>query len=153
MKDNQYLKLISLATHALFTGGCIVILFVLVPFWQQSPAEDFLSWFSTYSTNIAMTMLPLEVIPLILSTVICYVAFRQKEDNRKWWLYNLLSNIAILLLFFVYFMPANSSMSLGTITIEQVANEIAKWEKYHIARTALTALSIMFCFIGLKSNH
>lgn len=150
MKNNQLLKLISLTTHALFTGGCFLILFVLVPFWQQSSAENFLSWFSVNSSNIAITMLPLEVIPLLLSVITYSITFKNKDNSRKWWFFNLLSNIAILLLFFVYFMPANSSMHSGTIAIENVANELVKWEKYHIVRTFLTILSILFCIVGIK---
>ncbi|KMQ64657.1 hypothetical protein ACM46_10440 [Chryseobacterium angstadtii] len=115
MKNNQTIKLFLLALQSLFTGGCLVILFVLVPFWQQSNADDFLAWFSKYSSNIAKIMLPLEVIPLLVSILVFYLSYKQKESTRKWWLLNLLSNIIVLLLFIFYFKPANASLASGTI--------------------------------------
>ncbi|SHG70821.1 anthrone oxygenase family protein [Chryseobacterium sp. OV279] len=150
MKNNQLLKLISLAVQSLFTGGCLVILFVLVPFWQKSNPEDFLLWFSINSPNIAKIMLPLEVIPLILSVLTFYLVNKQKDETRKWWLLNLAANVIILLLFFIYFMPANSSMSSGTIMKNQVKSELMKWEMIHLMRTVLTGISTIFCIVGLQ---
>ncbi|RXM53491.1 MULTISPECIES: anthrone oxygenase family protein [unclassified Chryseobacterium] len=150
MKKDSYLPILSLITHSLFVGGCSVILFVLVPFWQKITAEEFLVWFSSNSKSVGLTMLPLEAIPLLISISTYIIAYKQKLNTKNLWFYNLLCNVVILIMFFLYFMPANTAMASKTIPIEHVAQELKRWELLHILRTLLAILSILFCGIAIK---
>ncbi|GEM_PF-681467 len=152
MTKYQSVKLFTLATQALFTGGCLVILIVLVPFWQESNATDFLRWFSKNAPNIAKIMLPLEIVPLLLAMLNVYLVNKKKQPNRLWWWLNLLCNISILLMFFWYFMPANSSMASRAIADNQVTGQLINWKIFHFIRTALSAIGILFCVLGLTSS-
>ncbi|UKB78108.1 DUF1772 domain-containing protein [Chryseobacterium sp. MEBOG07] len=153
MKKYTSLPLLSLITHSLFVGGCTVILFVLVPFWQKIAAEDFLTWFSFNSKSVGLTMLPLEAVPLIISISTYIIAYKQRLTTRNIWLANLICNVIILIMFFAYFMPANAAMASKNIPIEHVAGELKRWEIIHSLRTFLAILAILFCGLAMRKEQ
>lgn len=56
----------ALATQAAFSGGCLIILIVLLPFWKNIDSIEFITWFSNNSRNLGTTMILLEVLSLVL---------------------------------------------------------------------------------------
>jgi hypothetical protein len=150
MKNNSSLSMVSLSLLSSFAGGCLIVLFVLVPFWQNSTAEIFLTWFAANSSAVGLTMLPMEVLPLITSAVLYFVARKQKKSNQNLWLLTNICNIIILAMFIVYFLPTNTAMASGTFSADKVSAELQQWKTMHIVRTILSALSVVFCGLAIR---
>lgn len=150
MKNISSLSIINLILLSAFSGGCLMVLFVLLPFWQSSTPEVFLNWFAAHNKAIGMTMLPMEVLPLIASVVLFFVALRQKKSNIPLWLLTNICNLIILVMFIVYFFSANRMMASGRFPADKVSEELQKWKTIHIARTITSVLAIVFCGLAIK---
>jgi hypothetical protein len=149
---NFSLYIWTIALLGLFAGGAIVVLFILVPFWQELSPDGVMVYFQDYGTRIGFTMLPMEMIPFILS-VICYFTSRKANDaGKNVWLCIIISNVIILAMLVVYFIPVNLSFIHKAILPENVADEMVKWKVIHAARTALTVMNFVLGIFAVKKS-
>lgn len=123
-----------------------MILFILVPVWQSLAPKEVLDWFSNFGARVGITMVPMQVIPLILSMYAWYIS---AGTVRLLWLMTNISNGIILLMLPVYFLPVNFSFVNSTISLDNVPSELVTWEIVHIIRTFLTILSVVFAVIAM----
>jgi len=140
---------LTLAMLALFTGGCVTILFIVVPFWYTLSPTEFMDWFTAFGPRIGITMLPMEVIPLVLS-MICFFHAQKNGFPTKGWIVVCAANILMMLSFFIYFLPVNLSFLNHTINVNEVGEELARWEAIHTGRTILAVVSTGFAVKILK---
>jgi len=148
-------KLYAATTTALtlFAIGCLVILFVYVPMWQNSEPAFFINWFAANGKAIGMVMLPLEMAPLMLSLV-TLVKFRKlNPQGDTFFLLANTCNFIILVLFLVYFLPANAAFMDKSLPLVEVKEALAEWEVYHVIRTALALLSAFFFGLAVYTNN
>jgi hypothetical protein len=131
---------------ALFAGGSITVLFILVPIWQSLAPEEVLAWFANFGARVGITMVPMQVIPLVLSIYAWYIS---ADTVRLLWLMTNVSNGIILLMLLIYFLPVNFSFVNGTISLEDVSSELVTWEIIHVIRTFLTIISVVFAVMAL----
>lgn len=144
----------QLATIALsmFSAGCLIILVVFVPAWQESDPAKFLDWFSDHGKTIGMIMLPLEIAPLML-TLISYVKFRTPDGGKR--IVLLLANICnftVLYMFIVHFLPINASFMDNSMPLEKVPAALKQWEFLHTLRTILSLLAVIFSILALPGR-
>ncbi|MCF0074214.1 DUF1772 domain-containing protein [Dyadobacter sp. CY261] len=142
LKTNRHLATFTIAAQSAFTGGCLVILLVLVPFWQTMSPAGFLSWFSMNAKALGSTMLPLEMMPLMSSIILSVNAFKKKLANKNAWMIAAICNLLVLVIFIAYFMPANFAMAGGTLAESKVASELLQWKSFHAIRTSLSILAL-----------
>jgi len=141
----------AIALLGVFAGGCITILFVLLPFWASLPPQELMHWFRDFGQVTGITMLPMEIIPLVLCLVIFFRG--RNEENRTAWIMVNVFNILILLSFFVYFLPVNLSFVRHTIPESAVPSELERWKLVHSGRTILSVLSMVFAIAGRNRAH
>ncbi|CAN5910946.1 hypothetical protein BH11BAC7_BH11BAC7_00660 [soil metagenome] len=135
---------------ALFSGGSLIVLFVLVPFWHSMESAELIQFFKRFGGRIAAVMLPMEVFPLVLSFLAYSAARKNNADERKLWLSVNISNILILLTLFVYFIPVNLSFINATISRDDVPAELIRWQIVHGIRTLLTLVSAVLAILALS---
>lgn len=136
----KLIELISLIGVSLFTGGCIVIAFILVPFWQSMNPIDFLEHFHVWSFKVGVTMLSMELI----AQIALFISFLHNKQVkvRKFWL---LSTI--------YFAGVNYDLVHAKIHHSEVHNTLKTWEVMHFVRIVFSMLAILFCSIALRKNN
>src|SRR5690606_41747976 len=72
-------------------------LFRSIPFWHSLNPNELMLWFNHYGARVGITMLPMQIIPFILS-IYAYVSVRKRnEDGKGLWLWVNVSNIIILI--------------------------------------------------------
>jgi len=135
---------------ALFAGGSITVLFILVPIWQSLAPEEVLAWFANFGARVGITMVPMQVIPLILSLYAYYISI---GITRLRWLVTNISNGIILVMLPIYFLPVNFSFVNGTMSLDEVSSELVTWEIIHIIRTFLTIISVIFAVMALLRHE
>jgi hypothetical protein len=135
--------ILTTALLGLFAGGSIVVLFILIPFWQTLQPAEVTEWFSRFGSQVGITMMPMEIIPLILSIYAYLVARRSKEEGKNLWIWINVSNILILIIFFIYFLPVNLKFLNKTIDPANIPGELVRWKVHHAMRTALAVLSML----------
>ncbi len=72
----------TVALLGLFAGGCITILFILVPFWFTLPPQNLMQWFTDFGPTVGFTMLPMEIAPLLLSVIAYYKTQKVYRESR-----------------------------------------------------------------------
>jgi hypothetical protein len=142
----------TIALLGLFAGGCITILFILVPFWFTLPAQNLMQWFTDFGPIVGITMLPMEIAPLVLSLIAYFKTRKHDRESKSLWIIINLSNILILLSFFAYFLPVNLSFVQQSLPERDVPAELKRWELIHVARTILSVLSMVLA-IRIHSNQ
>jgi len=135
-----FLYSITLSLLGVFAGGCITVLFIIVPFWHSLSPTEVMDWFAAFGPTVGATMLPMEIVPLVLSTV-CWFRARKEQSQTGAWTIVCISNALMILSFFVYFLPVNLSFLNHSISAEDVGPELERWELIHAARTILAVLS------------
>lgn len=148
MKKTSTIQVITVALLGLFAGGCITVLCILLPFWHSLSPNELMQWFHNYGPIVAITMLPMQIIPFLLSLYIYFSLRKTKNKGKESWLWVNISNIIILLMLLAYFLPVNIEFVNQTMNPAFVPAELARWEMIHVARTALTVASVVFAVIG-----
>ena len=136
----SFLYTLTIALLSVFAGGCLTILFIIVPFWYTLSPTGLMDWFAAFGPRVGITMLPMEIIPLVLS-VGCWFRSKKEGANPKEWMVVSISNLLMLLSFFVYFLPVNFSFVSHKLNASEVGPELVRWEIMHIGRTILSILS------------
>ncbi len=131
----------AIALLGLFAGGCITILFIIIPFWLRLPPENLMQWFTDYGARVGITMLPMEIAPLLLCLAAYFKVKKIHPESKRMWLIVNISNALVLAGFFIYFLPVNISFVTHSISSNEVNAELKRWELMHIARTILSVLS------------
>lgn len=145
---NTLVYISTIALLGLFAGGSITILFIIVPFWHSLPAEELMLWFHNYGARTGITMLPMQIIPFILSIYAYFSVRKRDEDGKGLWLWVNVTNIIILIMLLAYFLPINFQFVNQTMNPNEVPSELIRWEIIHIARTILTVLSTVLAIIA-----
>jgi TRAP-type C4-dicarboxylate transport system permease large subunit len=138
---------------SLFTAGCLVILFVFVPMWQQLDPAAFLQWFADYGKTVGMVMLPLEMAPLMLSLVSYFRSRNEPNTRNSWLLLTNICNVIILLMFIVYFLPVNGAFIDGSMPLQEVPGALKYWQFFHTIRTAVSLLAVIFSALALTEKE
>lgn len=146
---NISLYLWTTALLALFAGGAIFILFILIPYWQTLQSIELIHFFQDFGGRVAAVMLLMEVFSLVLSVFAFTAARKNNETEKKLWLVVNISNALILLTLFLYFIPVNLSFINGTISRDAVPAELVRWKIVHGIRTALTMLSAAVAILAV----
>lgn len=162
---NPILYISTIALLGLFAGGSIIIWFIVLPFWQSLSADELMQWFNNYGPRIGITMLPMQIIPLVLS-IWAYNLVRKKDiEGKSLWLWVNISNLIMLIMFLAYYLPVNLQFVNQTMNPKDVSSELVRWEIIHIARTLLaissTVLAIIayfklvrnFIYINMEKNN
>jgi hypothetical protein len=136
-------KLFVVATTALtlFAAGCLIILWVFVPMWQQAAPAEFLNWLSRNGKKVGAVMLPLEMAPLFLSLFAYVKAKRQNQPFSSWLAAINILNLCMISLFFLYFLPVNARLMDGTIALNKVGDTLLSWKTLHLVRTGLAMVA------------
>lgn len=140
----------STALLALFAGGSITILLVLIPFWQSLQPNAIMVWFGDFGPLVGITMVPMQIIPLILSVYAYFLARKSKAGDTKLWLWIIGFHIIILIMLFAYYLPVNFSWVNKTMNPDHVLAEMKRWKLLHIARTILSILSWILAIVACK---
>lgn len=145
---NISIQAATIALLGLFAGGCITVAFILVLFWHSLSPSELMQWFHDNGPRVAIVMLPMQIIPFLFSIYI-YLSLKKSNDTTKnLWLWVNASNIIILVMLLVYFLPVNVALVNQTMEHNNVLAELARWEMIHKVRTGLTVLSTVLAVVA-----
>lgn len=148
---NVFIQPLTIALLGLFAGGCIAVLCILIPFWHSLSPSELMLWFHNYGPTVAVTMLPMQIIPLLLSIYIYFLLRKTSGSAKNMWLWVNTSNVVVLIMLLVYFVPVNIELVNQTMNPAIVPSELARWEAIHVARTALTVFSTALAVVAYST--
>jgi hypothetical protein len=144
------LKLWTIVFLSLFAGAAIFVLFVMVPAWKYMDPEEVMNWFKNLGSTIGLVMMPMEIIPLILSGVLFMKLRRENSRASHMWMWVNCLNVAVLISFFVYFLPVNMQFINGTMAAQAIPAELDTWKMVHALRTIAIVLSVIIAIRAFR---
>ncbi len=141
----QVLCIISLGA---FTGAMTMLYTAVLSFWKKAPPEDFLNWYSDYSSGITTTTGPLVVLSIILP-LICIFLVVKIPKSRVYWIISFLFCAGIMVITMNYFVEVNSSFANKSIELSFIKETLNTWGKLHIIRILMAFVSSVFAGAGM----
>lgn len=123
---------------------------VLVPYWRSLPAADFLSWYRDNAARLVEFFGPLEVAATALTMAAAGLYRTRGRSHASLLVVSALLTVVVLAAYPVYFRAANASFATGTIRLDAVADELARWATWHWVRTAIGVGSFVTALLAIR---
>ena len=136
------LRLLCVASAGVFAGAMLTEGFVLVPYWRALAPADFLSWYAANDQRLFGFFAPLTAAAALIAVVAALASFWEGHPGR--WAGVVAAGLMVVAVgtFFVYFEQTNASFAAGTIAVERVPAELARWASWHWARTGISIVAL-----------
>jgi hypothetical protein len=132
MTDVLAAVVLGVAAGALVTEGA-----VLVPTWRALAPTDFLAWYRRHAGLLFRFFGTLEVVALLAALAAFALDWRAQGAPSLPRAVAAALCLAVLAVFPLYFQRVNASFEQATIALDRVPAELARWARWHWARTAL----------------
>lgn len=144
----------GLATLALglSAGAVLAEAAVLVPWWRSLPADRFLSWYAANASRLFDFFGTVEIVSTVLAVVAGVLYRHQAVGSRGFFIAAAVLAVAVLVPFPLYFEQVNASFADGTIPLDQVAAELARWAAWHWVRTGLATAAFALTLLGVRAS-
>jgi hypothetical protein len=137
---------LGLAAGAMLAEGA-----VLVPWWRSLPAESFLRWYADNGARLFAFFGPLEIASAGLAVAAGVLYGRERRGARRFFVCAAVLAVAVLGLFPVYFQEVNASFETGSIPLDRVPGELARWAVWHWGRTAIGLAAFASAVLGVRA--
>ena len=130
-------QLISCFALGLLVGSLLTEAMILVPYWRTMKPEEFLSLHHTLGPRLFMYFAPLTILGTILPVIAAVLSVML--GTAFYWLAVVpaILVLTMLAIYFAYFKGANESFESGSIGVDGLSVELARWAKWHWARVIL----------------
>jgi len=144
-------SLLAAVGLGLMAGALLAEGALLVPFWRSQRPAEFLAWYKQHASMLQGFFGPLEVAAVV--TTIIAAALQWFAHSSGWCCFAVASilGIGVLAVFPIYFQRANTSFRLGTIAIENVGAELARWARWHWGRTIAATAAFVAAVLGVAA--
>jgi hypothetical protein len=123
---------------------------VLVPWWRSMPPEAFLGWYAGNASRLFDFFAPLEIASTVLA-VVAGASYRYHRGGGGLFVVAAVLAVAVLGAFPLYFARVNASFAAGTIEVDRVAGELARWAAWHWSRTAIGIAACGAAVLGVRA--
>jgi hypothetical protein len=128
-------------------GALLTEALVLVPHWRSLSPDAFFAWYAANGDRLFDFYGPLEMAALLFVAAAA-VANRRRPGGRPFVAAAVLAFV-ILGTFFVYFGDVNASFAARTIEPSRLPDELARWSRWHWARTLIGVAAFATSVVGL----
>ena len=130
----------------LLAGGMLLIAGGLVPYWRSLDPIEFTAVFAASLPTVGGTMIILTILGTGTMVIAAGLATWKKQPTRNWIIGGAVAAIVMLITVPLYFGAANPLLAGGTLSPDEIVDELATWQKIHWFRTIVGALGL-FCAI------
>ena len=143
------LQFLSVAALGLFLGAMLTEGGVLVPWWQSLAPADFLAWYAANDRRLLGFFSPVTTGVALTAVAAAVGAVWMGQPGR--WLAVTAAGLmlAAVATFFLYFETANAGFAAGTIPVDAVPAELARWAAWHRARTGISLAALAAALAAL----
>jgi len=121
---------------------------VLVPYWRSLPPEAFLQWYAANAARLVEFFGPVEIAAAVLAIAAAALSGASRRRGSGLLALSAVLAVVILAFFPVYFQDVNASFAAGTIPLDQVPTELARWSALHWVRTAIGVGAFVAAVLG-----
>ena len=130
-------QLISCLALGLLVGSLLTEAMILVPYWRTMKADEFLNLHHTLGPRLFIYFAPLTVLGTILPIIVAVLAVTLGAANYWLAVVPAILVLIMLVIYFAYFKRANASFESGSVGLDGLSVELARWAKWHWIRVFL----------------
>ncbi|MEE8524658.1 MAG: hypothetical protein V3T72_12060 [Thermoanaerobaculia bacterium] len=144
--------IVAATVLGLSAGSMLNEAVVLVGFWRSLPAQEFLDWYADNAQRLSGYYGPLQI-AAALSAITAAVLYRVRRHTGSGLLVlSAVLAVTALVTFFVYFKDVNASFAAGTIALDRVPAELARWSFWQWGRTAIGIGAFVSALFAVRSR-
>jgi len=147
------LRYLAVAALGIFAGAMLTEGGVLVPFWRSLAPGEFLRWYAANCGRLLAFFGPVTSMSAVLALLAALASLWDGHPGRWWATTAAVLALVVAATFFVYFEQANTSFEQGTIAVDAVPAELARWSSWHNVRTALSVAALAASLLSLRTSH
>ncbi|MEP5613759.1 MAG: hypothetical protein ABJP45_16015 [Cyclobacteriaceae bacterium] len=151
-KDHLIVKQICISIFAIFLGSQITEGFLLVPFWQSLPAEEFYAYYGKFGPAIGRFYTILTVIAALLPITIATNYLIKRRDGIAYAMVSAIFAVLFILCFYVYFKSANDLFYTSALDEIELSKELVVWNYWHWGRIVLEVVSLVFLILAFDKS-
>lgn len=141
-KVTGLVQISALIVLSAFSGSLLFIALVMVKFWQSLEPQDFLNWMTNDLYLMPKTMIPLNILSLVLAIAALATSWKAFPSRRLPLSLGLASILFCSITFPIYFAGANAEFVTQSIEISNVTSRLSTWSTWHWVRTGLAILAV-----------
>jgi len=143
------IRFLSVMALGLFAGAMLTEGGFLVSWWRALPPADFLAWYRDNDQRLLGFFGPLTTWTALLTVTAAVLALWQGYPGRWLTVLAAVLTVAAVATFFLYFRQANLSFATGSVGVENVAAELARWVVWHWWRTGMSLIAFAAGLLAL----
>lgn len=143
-------ELLAVIALGLSAGAMLAEGAVLVPYWRSLPPDAFLRWYDDNASRLFDFFAPLELASATLAMAAAALHRFRRRKGGGFLLGSAVLAGAVLAAFPLYFQEVNESFAAETIALDRVAEELARWARWHWARTAIGVVAFAAALLATR---
>ena len=148
----ELLRWASAAALGIYAGSMLTEGGVLVPFWRTLTPAEFLRWYAANADRLLTYFSPITIVGALVPLLAAATSLWQGHPGRWWAVLAAVVMLALVAGYFAYFEHANDTFARGTIAVDAVTAELARWSFWHNVRTALGLLALAASLQALRAG-
>lgn len=138
---------LGLAAGALLAEGA-----VLVPFWRSLAPDAFLAWYGDNAALLFNFFAPLEIAAAVLAVAAAALYRVRRRPGGGLLIAAAALALAILIAFPLLFKEVNAGFAAGTVALDRVGEELARWAWWHWLRTATALAAFAAALLAVRQD-
>ena len=148
----EALRWLSVVSLGIYAGAMLTEGGVLVPFWRSLPPAEFLRWYAANAERLNSFFGALTAAAGVLTLLAAAGSLWEGHPGRWGSVAAAVIMLAIVAGYFVYFEHANASFATGTIALEAVPAELARWGAFHHTRSVVSVLAFCAALLAARQS-
>lgn len=142
--------LVAVIALGLSAGAMLAEGAILVPYWRSLPATAFLAWYRDNAMRLVDFFGPLEVAAALLPLAAAGLYRISRRARAGLLVISAVLAVSVLAAYPMYFRDVNASFAAGTIAVDAVADELARWAAWHWMRIAIGIAAFMAALVAVR---
>lgn len=133
----EILQLISSLALGLLVGSLLTEAMILVPYWRSMEPKEFLVLHGSLGPRLYTYFAPLTILSTLVPVFSVFMSMMLGTTYHWLSLVPAIITLVMLAIYFGYFKGANNKFKTGSIEVDGLPKELAKWANWHWVRVIL----------------
>jgi len=142
------LRHLAVAALGIFLGAQLTEGLVLVPYWRALPPEQFFRWYADNDRRLLRFFGPLTTATALLAIAAALATWWEGRPGAAAAALAALAMVVVVASFVAYFERANRRFATAAVAPSELPAELARWDAWHWARTALAAVAFAAALVA-----
>ena len=147
---SQLLRLVASAGLGLLMGALLAEGALFIPYWRSLSAPSFYALHKDWGNRLYLFFAPLTTASTVAAVAAAVVTMIQGGPGRWASLLAGLASLSLVAIYFAYFEGGNARLAEADMKSAELAEELARWERWHWTRVLVGIVSFVASLLALQ---